>query len=59
MHPFFDAAVVGLAGYELWHHHHYGNFGFGNPYNHYNNGFGGGYGGSPYGYGVPYGDYYY
>ncbi|UJR07919.1 hypothetical protein I4U23_012202 [Adineta vaga] len=50
-HPFLDAALVGgvaLGAYELYHHHQYGNFGFGNPYN------GGGYGGS-YGYGSPYG----
>ncbi|UJR08388.1 hypothetical protein I4U23_012659 [Adineta vaga] len=26
--------AVGLGAYELWHHHHYGNFGFGNPNNH-------------------------
>jgi hypothetical protein len=57
-HPFLDAALVGGAGlgaYELYHHHQYGNFGFGNPYN---GGFGGGYGGGyggPYGYGSPYG----
>jgi len=46
-HPFLDAALVGVAAlgaYELWHHHQYGNFGFGNPYNQ------GGYG-VPYGYG--------
>jgi hypothetical protein len=51
-HPFLDTALVGAAGlgaYELWHHHHYGNFGFGNPYN--RGGFGGGFGG----YGAPYG----
>ncbi len=54
-HPFLDAALVGAVGlgaYELWHHHQYGNFGFGNPYN--QGGFGGGYG-SPYGYGANYG----
>jgi hypothetical protein len=47
------AGAAGLGGYELWHHHQYGDFGFGNPYN---QGFGnGGYGGygSPYGYGAP------
>jgi hypothetical protein len=36
-HPFLDAALVGVAGlgaYELWHHHHYGTWGFGNPNNH-------------------------
>jgi hypothetical protein len=51
-HPFLDAALVGgaaLGAYELWHHHHYGNFGFGNPNNQLG-GFGGGYG-APYGYG--------
>ncbi len=49
-HPFLDAALVGAAGlgaYELWHHHHYGNFGFGNP----NNQGGVGNYGNPYGYG--------
>jgi hypothetical protein len=33
-HPFLDIAAVGAVGlgaYELWHHHHYGTFGFGNP----------------------------
>jgi hypothetical protein len=46
-HPFLDAALVGLVGYELWHYHHYGNFGFGNPYRHQHllGGFG-----TPYGY---------
>ncbi len=53
-HPFLDIALVGAAGlgaYELWHHHKYGTWGFGNPYN--QGGFGsfGGYGGAPYGYG--------
>ena len=47
------AAGIGLGAYELYHHHRYGNFGFGNPYN---NGGGfqnfGGYG-SSYGYGAP------
>ena len=36
-HPFLDAALVGAVGlgaYELWHHHHYGSFGFGNPNHH-------------------------
>jgi hypothetical protein len=46
-HPFMDAALVGAVGlgaYELWHHHQYGTFGFGNPNN--QGGFGGGgYGG--------------
>jgi hypothetical protein len=43
-HPFFDAALVGLGAYELWHHHdHYGNFGFGAPY-----GYGQQFGYSPY-----------
>jgi hypothetical protein len=59
-HPLLDVALVGAAGlgaYELYHHHQYGNFGFGNPYNQ-NTGFGGfgGYDspyGSPYGYGAP------
>ncbi|CAF0758254.1 unnamed protein product [Adineta steineri] len=53
-HPFLDMAIVGAVGlgaYELWHHHHYGNFGFGNPYN--QAGFGGY--SNPYGYGTPYG----
>jgi hypothetical protein len=27
------AGAVGLGAYELYHHHQYGNFGFGNPYN--------------------------
>lgn len=48
-HPFLDAALVGAVGlgaYELWHHHHYGTWGFGNPYN--QGGFGG-YGSVPYG----------
>ena len=44
------AGAAGLGGYELWHHHHYGNFGFGNPYNQ-GTGFGGY--GAPYGYGAP------
>ncbi|CAF0713151.1 unnamed protein product [Adineta steineri] len=53
-HPFLDMVIVGAVGlgaYELWHHHHYGNFGFGNPYNH------AGFGGysNPYGYSAPYG----
>jgi len=54
-HPFMDAALVGAAGlgaYELYHHHQYGNFGFGNPNN--QGGFGGGYG-DPNAYGAPYG----
>jgi hypothetical protein len=38
------AGAAGLGAYELYHHHQYGNFGFGNPYNN-----GMGYG-SPYGY---------
>ena len=47
------AGAVGLGAYELWHHHQYGNFGFGNPNN---QGYGyGGYG-TPYGYGAPYGN---
>ncbi|CAF1424283.1 unnamed protein product [Adineta steineri] len=49
-HPFMDAALVGAVGlgaYELWHHHQYGTWGFGNPYNQ------GGAGGQ-YGYGDPY-----
>jgi hypothetical protein len=49
-HPFLDAALVGAVGlgaYELWHHHHYGNFGFGNPYNQ------GGFGGYGANYGYP------
>ena len=33
------AGAVGLGGYEVWHYHQYGNFGFGNPYHHH--GFGG------------------
>ncbi|CAF1148646.1 unnamed protein product [Rotaria sp. Silwood1] len=41
------AGAVGFGAYELWHHHQYGNFGFGNPYNY---DMSGGYG-SPYGYG--------
>ena len=55
-HPFLDAALVGGAGlgaYELYHHHEYGNFGFGNPYG--GGGFGGGGGGFGGGYGSPYG----
>jgi len=58
-HPILDAALVGAAGlgaYELYHHHEYGNFGFGDPYN--QGGFGGGYGGGygdPNAYGAPYG----
>ena len=69
-HPFLDAALIGGAGlgaYELYHHHQYGNFGFGNPYGGGlgGGGFGGGYG-SPYGYngygggygGGGYGGYY-
>ena len=44
------AGAVGLGGYELWHLHHYGNFGFGDPYQQNYN-----YGGytTPYGYGFP------
>ncbi len=56
-HPFLDVALVGaasLGAYELWHHHHYGNFGFGNPYN--QGGFGGY--GTPYGYGQPNGHHH-
>jgi len=53
-HPILDLALVGAVGlgaYELWHHHHYGNFGFGNP-NNQNTGFGGSI--DPYGgYGAP------
>jgi hypothetical protein len=52
-HPVLDVALAGAAGlgaYELYHHHQYGNFGFGNPYNQ-NMGFGGY--GDPYGYGAP------
>jgi hypothetical protein len=68
-HPFLDVALVGAAGlgaYELWHHHHYGNFGFGNPNN--QGGFGGygnsnnqgGFGGygTPYGYGPHHGHHH-
>ncbi|CAF2662103.1 unnamed protein product [Rotaria sp. Silwood2] len=47
------AGAVGLGAYELWHHHQYGNFGFGNPYN--QGGMFGGYD-SSYGYG-PYASY--
>jgi hypothetical protein len=43
------AGAVGLGAYELYHHHKYGNFGFGNPYN---NSFGYG---SPYGYNTGFG----
>ncbi len=49
-HPFLDAALVaaaGLGAYELWHHHHYDNFGFGNSYNQ------GGFGGYGVNYGYP------
>ena len=42
------AGAVGLGAYELYHHHQYGNFGFGNP-NHQSFGMGGY--GDPYGYG--------
>jgi hypothetical protein len=57
-HPFLDAALVGAVGlgaYELWHHHQYGNFGFGAP-NNPQAGFGGY--GSPYGYGQPHGHHH-
>ncbi|CAF4916961.1 unnamed protein product, partial [Rotaria socialis] len=40
------AGAVGLGAYELYHHHQYGNFGFGNPYNNNNN--------NSFGYGDPY-----
>jgi len=50
-HPFLDAGL-GLGAYELWHHHHYGNFVFGNPYHHHHLG---GYGG----FGARYGYLYY
>lgn len=43
--------ATGLGAYELYHHHRYGNFGFGNPYRHHALVAIGG----PYGYGVPYG----
>ncbi|CAF1410469.1 unnamed protein product [Adineta steineri] len=46
-HPFMDAALVGAVGlgaYELWHHHHYGTWGFGNPNKHHGGGGQGGYG---------------
>jgi hypothetical protein len=59
-HPFLDVALVGAAGlgaYELWHHHQYGNFGFGNPYNQGGFGGSGGYG-TPYGYGQSYGHHH-
>jgi len=51
-HPFLDAALVGAVGlgaYELWHHHHYGTWGFGAPTN--QGGFGGY--GTQTGYGAP------
>ena len=41
------AGAIGLGMYELYHHHHYGNFGFGNPNHHF---FGGQGYTNPYGY---------
>jgi hypothetical protein len=49
--------LLGLVGYELWHKHHYGTWGFGDPnkknnnnnYN-YNQGYGYGRYATPYGY---------
>lgn len=43
--------AAGLVGYELWHHHQYGNFGFGNPYQQQNFNYGGY--AAPGGYGYP------
>ncbi|CAF3572675.1 unnamed protein product [Rotaria socialis] len=55
-----ELALVGAAAafgaYELYHHHKYGNFGFGNPYNNSSGytGYGNQYGyDSEYGYGNP------
>ncbi len=49
------AGAIGVGAYELWHLHHYGNLGFGNPYN--QNGGLGSLFGSSYGYGGGYGPY--